>query len=250
MTPFRITSGKTRIIFLDLEFYVPEKSRTQHGFCYNPWDKSCRLIGGVFLTVNPRKHLGQVREKISRRAKARWIWNFDSERELVESIYQFIRKVSDKIQEKHDGRVSTILCGIGITSSDIPILFDLFKRYKLLSNSEAFFFQNKFRILDLSQLAIATFNNSSSLLYPKIKNDIMRKYFGDKKFESGRAVWDMYEKKEYEEISTRVIDEVVSTQQAYELINTDYKKFKALEKEEKKRVRLAEKALLLEETVK
>ena len=54
----KININKCRIIFFDLEFYVPERSRTKTGFCYNPWDKSCKILGGSFLIANPEKDFG------------------------------------------------------------------------------------------------------------------------------------------------------------------------------------------------
>lgn len=133
--------------------------------------------------------------------------------------------------------VSPILCGIGITTSDLPILIELFKRYKILTNAEAFVFQNKFRVVDLSQLSISTFNNGNNFLYPKSKNEILLKYINGKKFESGKAVWELYESKDYAGIEERVLDEVTSTHKCYKLINDDLHNFKALEKAEKKRMK-------------
>lgn len=40
----------------------------------------------------------------------------------------------EQVKNAHEGAVSAILCGIGITSSDVPILFELFKRFHILSN--------------------------------------------------------------------------------------------------------------------
>ena len=53
MKYIRIKLNKCRVIFFDLEFYVPEKLRGNKGFVYNPWDKKCKLIGGAFFAANP-----------------------------------------------------------------------------------------------------------------------------------------------------------------------------------------------------
>jgi hypothetical protein len=233
-----IKLSKCRVVFFDLEFYVPEISRTKHGFCYNPWDKSCKLIGGSFLLANPDKDFGLLKEsRINNKIQSFWLWEHHSEQKLLERIYEILKNAIDTVHNAHNGMISPILCGIGITSSDIPIIFELFKRYKILTNAEAFSFQNKFRVVDLSQLSIATFNNPNNFLYPKTKNHILNKYLKDKKFESGKSVWDLYDVKDYNGIAARVLDEILSTYKCYELIKFDLDKFKSLEASEKKRAK-------------
>lgn len=136
--------------------------------------------------------------------------------------------------------VSPVLCGIGITSSDIPILFELFKRFQILTNQEAFKFQNSFRVVDLSQLAIGTFNNPNNFLYPKTKSHILNKYMPGTKFETGKTVWQLYESKSHEEIQQRVVSEIFSTHRCYELIKTDLETFKSLELRKKNLKRVLE----------
>jgi len=233
----RIVLNKCRIVFFDLEFYVPESSRNEHGFCYNPWDKKCKFLGGSFFLANPAKDFEISELKVKNNTQSLWLWNYQSEKQILEHIYSLLEEVLNTVRNAHNGMVAPILCGIGITTSDIPILLELFKRYKILTNAEAFIFQNKFRVVDLSQLAISTFNNGNYFLYPKLKNEILKKYINGKKFESGKVVWELYESKNYAGIEERVVDEVASTHKCYELIKADLHKFKALEKAEKKRVK-------------
>lgn len=235
----RIQLNKCRVIFFDLEFYVPESSRSEYGFCYNPWDKKCKFLGGSFLLANPVKDFETTELKISSKVKSLWLWNHNSEKEVLESIYILLKNVQDSVQNAHNGMVAPILCGIGITTSDVPILMELFKRYKILTNTEAFIFQNKFRMVDLSQLSISTFNNGNNFLYPKTKNDILNKYMSGKKFESGKVVWELFESKRHSEIEERVLDEVISTHRCYKLIGNDLQNFKSLEVAEKKRKKMS-----------
>lgn len=234
-----IKLSKCRVVFFDLEFYVPESSRSKYGFCYNPWDKGCKLIGGSFLLANPDKDFGLKESRIINKIQSFWLWEHHSEQKLLESIYQILKNALDTVHNAHNGMIAPILCGIGITSSDIPIIFELFKRYKILTNAEAFSLQNKFRVVDLSQLSIATFNNPNNFLYPKTKSHILNKYLNNKKFESGKSVWDLYESKDYDGIVARVLDEIICTHKCYELIKIDLDKFKSLEASEKKRVQQA-----------
>lgn len=226
----RVTLAKCRIIFLDLEFYVPDGSRSKLGFCYNPWDKNCKLLGGAFLSANPEKDFGRPELDIRKKIESRWLWDCSNEKELLQSIYDLLRKDFESVRKAHNNSISPILCGIGITSSDIPILFELFKRFNILDNREAFKFQNGFRGLDLSQLALATFNNSGNFLYPKSKSHILHKYLPDKTFDSGKSVWQLYETGDYAGIQSRVFDEIVCTHRCYELIKADLDRFKTLEK--------------------
>ena len=232
-----IKLNKCRIVFFDLEFYVPKGSRKEHGFCYNPWDKKCKFLGGSFLLANPTRDFEPKNIKIKNKIKSLWLWNYQSERQVLEDIYTLLNNVLEFVRKSHKGMVSPVLCGIGITNSDLPILVELFKRYKILTNAESFIFQNKFRVVDLSQLSISTFNNGNNFLYPKTKNVILNKYINGTKFETGKVVWDLYESKEYSGIEKRVLDEVVSIHKCYKLINDDLHKFKALEKAMKKQMK-------------
>ncbi len=237
MRHITIKLNKCRVIFFDFEFYVPEKGRSKHGFCYNPWDETCKFLGGSFLLANPEKDFETTELRISNKIQSHWLWDHQSESKLIESIYVLLKSALDVVHKAHDGAISPILCGIGVTSSDVPIIFELFKRYKILTNAEAFVFLNKFRVVDLSQLSISTFNNSNYFLYPKSKNHILNKYLNEKKIETGRSVWDLYESEDFDGIEARVIDEVVSTHKCYELIKKDFDKFKNLETVEKKRAK-------------
>ena len=194
---------------------MPEKCRTANGFCYNPWDKRCKLLGGEFLSIKPYA-IGKVKIPVlKRRTKSLWLWNYQSERDLLEKIISYLKDNSYNYQRDGNEYASSVLCGIGITSSDIPILFELFKRYNLLSNSEAFVFQHSFRIVDLSQLAISEFNNKRNFLYPITKDQLLSKYVAGEKFESGKEVWKQYEKKLYRKIEGRVKREIMATHDCY-----------------------------------
>ena len=223
---------KCRIVFLDLEFYVPQGSRGQSGLCYNPWDESCKLIGGAFLVVNPAKDLDMKNGEVSAKIQTLMLWDFKDEKELITNIYNLLNRALSLVHDAHNKRISPLLCGIGITSSDIPILIELFKRYELLSYSQAFKFQSDFRIIDLSQLGIACFNNSNGYLYPKVKSSLLKKYIPSKKFDTGKSVWNLYESNDRSAIISRVCEEIEVTYTIYRSIISDYQKFKYLEKKE------------------
>jgi len=231
----KINLEQCRIIFFDLEFYVPENSRTQNGFCYNPWDKKCKLLGGSFYITSPSTGLNRSGEKIKSKIKSLWLWNYESEKALLIKIYRLLKNTLEVATTNNSGSVSPLFCGIGITTSDVPIIFELFKRYKILSNTEAFTFQTKFRSIDLSQLAIPVFNSSNNFLYPKTKKDLLIKYFDNKIIEDGRSVWELFESQKYKEIEIRVEDEIMCTYICYKSLKSDFDKYKSLERSNKRK---------------
>ena len=152
MSYIRTNFNKCRVIFFDLEFYVPESSRIPNTFSYNPWDKQSKFLGGCFFFANPSSDFNLTDQQVHSKIKPLWLWKHKSERELLVHIYDLLKQAEETVSKAHKNRLYPIMCGIGITTSDVPILFDLFKRYKILSNRDSFIFQNKFRNIDLSQL--------------------------------------------------------------------------------------------------
>lgn len=226
----KIKLGSCITVIFDLEFYVPEKSRKEVGFCYNPWDKKSRILGGSFLSINGFT-VDKVHDNaISKKIRSYWLWEHENnERALLETILDVLVEVSEKVSKAHNGTRSAVLCGIGISSSDVPILFELFKRYKLLSNQQAFELQNKFRTIDLSEIATPLFNLNTAYLYPVPKNGLMDKFVRGVKFEPGSSVWDMYEQKNYSLIDSRVKSEISATYLCYKNIIEESRRLKSKE---------------------
>lgn len=225
---------KCRIIFFDLEFYVPLDGRNRRGFCYNPWNVNHKFLGGTFLNINPKKDFDKSLKNIEDSLKSFWIWNYSSEEEMVKDIFNFLKITHELVLTANDWRFSPILCGINITSSDYLILFELLKKHSILNNENAFYFQNDFRIIDISQISVSIFNNNSNFLYPKTKNNIFQKYNIADKMSSGKTVWDLYDSKETLLIEERVKSEVLYTYIAYQKLLLNFKNFKILEDNEKK----------------
>ncbi len=237
----RLYPERCRVIFLDFEFYVPAQLRVDNTFCYNPWDKASKFLGGAIMIANPVRDFDISDQQLHNKIKSMFLWNYKSERELLVDIYNQLNKIQKQVKKSHNNRVSPIICGIGISSSDIPILFELFKRYHILSNADAFRFLNKFRLIDLSQLAIASFNNSNNFLYPKTKNELLNKYTENVKFESGTSVWGLYEEKNFKKIEKRTRAEIYETYHCYKHLYADFSRFKRLEKNDNKRQKMEQK---------
>lgn len=227
--------GSSVTVIFDLEFYVPDISRKEIGFCYNPWHKKSKILGGSFLSINGFTVDNTNVNTVSKKIKGFWLWEYENnERDLLQVILDFLVKASEKVNKAHNGTRSAVLCGIGISSSDVPILFELFKRYKLLSNQQAFELQNKFRIIDLSQIVVPLFNLNVAYFYPVPKNGLMNKFVKGVKFEPGSRVWGMYEEKQYSQIESRVKSEIYATYECYKKIIDESRRLKKQELELKK----------------
>lgn len=213
---------------------MPARNRDKQGLCYNPWEEGSLLIGGSFLTINGAGDVKRSEASILDMMESFWIWDFKSEKQLVEAIYRNLKQTADYVAAQYNGKISPLLCGIGINYSDIPVLFELFKRHNVLTSAEAFSFRNKFRTIDLSELSIGAFNNNTNVLYPKRKNDILSKYTDGKTFECGSSVWELYERQQYDDIVDRVKDEVYCNLHCYNRLSADFKRFKSMELESKK----------------
>ncbi len=233
-------------IFFDLEFYVPESSRDKDGLCYNPWDKSCRLLGGEFLSINGLTIDRAKDTTIEKKIKGVWLWDHSCEKEILEKILSMITSSVEKVKKNHNNR-SLVLCGIGISNSDIPVIFELFKRYKLLSNDEAFELQANIRVIDLAQISILLNNVNDNYIYPLTKNSLLNKYLPGEKFESGKSVWDLYENKKHAEIIERTSKEIVTTYLCYKRLIEESRKLKSFEKRNKSLTRQLNNIRLLEE---
>ncbi|HTB32665.1 MAG TPA: hypothetical protein VK808_11595 [Bacteroidia bacterium] len=215
---------KSRVIFFDLEFYVPVNERNSKGLCYNPFSKDCLFITGAFLPLIPSTDFELTDAQIASKIQIFNFWEIKSEKNMVKEIYDFLRKHQVAVKDAHNGMYSPLLCGIGIASSDIPILFELIKKHQILQPNQTFQFQNNFRTLDLSQLSIASFKPSDYFLYPKSKKEILKKYLPNKNFKSGKSVWELYEQKDYQTIEERIKDEVLCTYLCYKSLKEDFEK--------------------------
>lgn len=227
---------KSITVILDLEFYAPENARKCYGqLSYNPWNKDCLLLGGCFLTLNGTNAIKSPLHIINQQIEGLWLWQNRTERELVEKILTTLQQAALSVRKVNKGRRSAVLCGIGITTSDVLVLFELFKRYKLLTNVEAFELMNSFRIVDLSQVAIPFVKPKTGTLYPAIKDDLMHRYLNGESFESGREVWDMYERGHFDVIQRRCQEEVLATYRCYMGIHQEIRKVQSLMKKAKRK---------------
>ena len=215
--------SKTLVIFFDFEYYVPETFQQGcKGICYNPYKDGCKLIAGSFLSLIPSTDFLLSEVEIAKKIKTFTLWEYGKEIDLVRAIFKFLDELRNEVNKAHNWQYSPILCGIGISNSDIPTLLELMRKYTILSPKEIFKFQNNFRTLDLSQLSIASYKPRDYFLYPKSKKDILKRYLPNIKIEHGSKVWELYENKDYQKIIQRIEDEVICTFKCYKSMKEDF----------------------------
>lgn len=197
---------KTKVIFFDLEFYVPEQHRyrdTPSGMIYSPLLSDCQILGGVFQTYYP------LLDKLEKPVEV-WQWKFGSEKDVLQKIFDILQKEWKSQKSKGDKRFpSLMLCGIGISKSDIPALL-----MRMIANK----IDNPTRIYDLIcgcqqiDLSVATYCqfsfNHKYFSYPKNKSQLYQKYLEGKKMESGKSVWDLYDNSDFLAIENRTLEEI------------------------------------------
>ena len=232
-----IEPSKARIIFFDLEFYVPIQNRKESGFNYNPAIEGNLLLGGSFYSSSPTKDLLPEKTFNQNKLKHFWLWQHNGEKHLLESIYKHLREIEAQIYRHFQGVVSPVVCGIGISNSDLPVLFHLFSKHEIDTPANLFEFQNLLRVIDLSQLSIGLFNKKDAFLYPKTKNEILSKCLRGKTMESGKNIWELYECGDLKKIEARVSEEISSTISCYKIIKKNFDLFKQLEAEHKKQLK-------------
>lgn len=227
---------KTKIIFFDLEYYVPEESRkrsTPSGMVFSPVLPGHKILGGTFQTYYPLlDRIGPARNF--------WEWSHGSEQSVLSEIIALLEKEWASI-ERDTSHASPMLGGIGISHSDIPILLAKITSYGLAKNERIFDLICGCRQIDLSTATYCQFSfNNKYFSYPKSKAHLYQKYLAGKIIESGKSVWELYEKRDHPAIQSRCESEVADSISIYKsmfdhkrLIDRDLSKLKRMEKEAK-----------------
>jgi len=200
----RFYPEKTKIIFFDLEFYVPKQDRsrtTRSGMLFSPLRSGHKVIGGTFLTYYP------ILDRIGKRTEI-WEWNSGSENNALKDIFGLLEQEWKNIQTK-DPHGSLMLCGVGISHSDIPTLLSRSSNLNFATPERIYDLVCGCRHIDLSTMTLSQFSSKHAYFaYPKSKASLYQKYLTRKPISSGTLVWDWYDDKEYGAIESRCREEV------------------------------------------
>lgn len=113
----RFFSDKIKIVFFDLEYYVPLSDRerkTPSGMAFSSVRTGHKILGGTFQTYYP------IQDRLEHR-KSIWEWHYGSEQEVLRSIFDHFQREWVSIRNKNQAG-SLMLSGIGISHSDVPAL--------------------------------------------------------------------------------------------------------------------------------
>lgn len=221
----------TKVIFFDLEYYVPEadRARTSHGgLSFSPFLPGHKIIGGVLQTYFPM----QDRLEAPRRF---WEWELGSEDAVLRGLYDYLKAQWRSISKQSGG---LMLAGIGISHSDIPALLARMTHARVAPPQDVHDLLCGCRQIDLSVATYSQFSfNQSYFAYPKTKAALYQKYIPGRTIESGTRVWDAYDVKNYRAIESRCQQEVDDTVTIYKAMidlskrtGSGLKRLKRLEK--------------------
>ena len=113
----RFYPDTTKIIFFDLEFYVPTADRKRpspRGMTYSPMRSGHKILGGTFQVFFPMTGAAG-------KCHSFWEWEAGSEQATLGLIFSLLEK-EWRALEKKENAGSLMLCGIGISHSDVPAL--------------------------------------------------------------------------------------------------------------------------------
>lgn len=229
----RFFPDRTKLLFLDLEYYVPLASRGRKsltGMLFAPSLPGHKILGGTFQCYYPMQDRLEV-------SIQHWEWQHGSERELLRAIYKLLRHHWQSIAAKTD-MGSLMLGGIGISHSDVPALLWKFAEHKIAPLEEAYDTLCGCRQIDLSTATFCQFAfNTGYFAYPKSKAHLYQKYLAGKQMESGKSVWEAYEKQNYEAIEARSREEISDSVAIYKSMvelkkrtDSDIKRLRKIEK--------------------
>jgi hypothetical protein len=123
----------------------------------------------------------------------------------------------ENLSNKDPRQADRILCGVGITRFDLPILYIRSVRNKIDNEENIFDIYFKTKPVDLGIVGISFFNREK-VMYPKTANQLFNRFGMNIEKGSSTQVWDRYDNKEYEWIEKRCEDEVADAIKIYRII--------------------------------
>ncbi|MDO9538885.1 MAG: hypothetical protein Q7J09_02630 [Methanocalculus sp.] len=213
----RLNPENTTILFFDLEAYVPEPLRRRPriaSLAANPHLPGVSLIGGVFSVCNPF-HIGDPD------LDHHWIWETDSERDLLISIYSIFREGWKSLAGKKRDEADLILAGIGISTFDIPFLYTRALIHSIAPAEDIYETFCCCRVLDLASAGIGYIRERHPIPHPITHNDLVKRFIGEEKKPGGSTVWDMMDHGDTNSIKSRTGEEVRQIIAIYQAMITE-----------------------------
>lgn len=204
---------KTKVLFLDLEYYVPEEDRSKTnrgGMSFSPTSSTHKVIGGCFQIYYP------IKNDVEGDIISIWEWNLGTEEKVIREIYKIFSNLWKGVQQSNN--CSPMCCGIGISHSDLPVLYTKMLQYKIDTPENLFYLIFGTRQLDLSCIVAGQCSSKRNdyLFYPVIKSHLYQKYLPQaKRAEQAVSVWKYYDEKDFVSIQKRTRLEVIDSLKMY-----------------------------------
>ncbi len=228
---------KICMLVFDLEFYVPQEFResSKTSLIMNPTRDENIILGGSFYVHNPFKFSNISRLDYSK-IQDFWIWNQKAfndcnindyllaEKQLLEKIYNYIDNYALKVQKKAEeyrlkkgwdspAKKKIKYAGIGISRSDLPILYIRSNFHSIASSPDLFEIYLSHHPFDLANVTFGYVRKKSK--YPKLDSirstEIFKHYNVDFEKDSSKSVWDLFEENQFDKIKHRTHNELKST---------------------------------------
>jgi hypothetical protein len=210
-----------RVLFFDLEFYVPKEDRNIQGIRANPYKNGHFILGGTFASYYPFIEQGKIE------INKHWIWDYENnEEKLLKAILNNIVTFSDEKKAKEIIK-NTVICGDKISRLDIPYLFGRCLKNNIDTDSNLFYFLNRFDIIELNNIIIPFLKNNGKPLFP-VPKEMISHLFLNKICcnEMKTLVWDYYDNKNYQTIMEHNEEETIDNLNIYKtLIKIDNSKY-------------------------
>jgi hypothetical protein len=201
----------TKVIFFDLEFYVPEIDRESErsDLRANPFRPGHFLIGGSFLSYYPMQS-----DKEPAMTEF-WVWDYDSdETAMLQAILSFFEAAWSEVKRRPQ-QADLMVAGIGVSRVDIGYLFSRMLDTNIGTPEKLFSIFYQLRIVELENAGIPFFKNKRDFLYPKSTSELNQKFKIETIRGSGTGVWDMYDSGDFEGIIARNTQEVSDMYRIY-----------------------------------
>jgi hypothetical protein len=194
----------TEVIYLDTETIVPVADRRRPGrsLKFDPFRPGHEFLGGVFDRTFPLGSAMPERHEF-------WSWREKGERATLEKVLNFFRDSWARIEARGDAHPDLVLVGHGLARFDLPMLVARSMELGLARPGELFDLFFKTKTVDLSNAGLALRRRKPvPILYPISARELGALLGGDPDKPSGKKVWELYDRRRYDDIEQRVRGEV------------------------------------------
>ncbi len=202
----QFTPALTDFLVFDLEAFVPPADRKRKNgasLAVNSYRKGHTLLGGVVYSSRPL--MGEVILDYSHH----WIWREGGEKEVVSSFYKIFSDMWSGLKNKKMIQADPVVCGIGISTFDMPFLLTKCLQYEVASPEEIYETLGKCRVLDLSVAGIGFVPTHNPILHPCTHNQLADALLPEREHKpTGKKVWEMVDAKDYAAVEKRCEGEV------------------------------------------